>query len=645
MLDRLREGIKSTWAKVILGLIIASFIFAGVGTSLLNTDANTVAKVNGEEITRQDFDTQYQQDRNRIGEQFAQVFNTDAKIQQFQSMVLERLIMNKLVEQANSELGVFVGQSIIKEQIKNTPQFQIDGRYDEDTFRNLLARNGWTVSSYENKLRQDMESRQLSAVMDSEFALDTEVDAQLSLQGQTRSGKYLNIDASLLQASIGFEGEEGEKELTDYYQKNINSYVVPEKIIVEYIELSADNIKPEITDEEVNSYYKEHLSDYGIEEERQASHILISVASGADESTLAEAQKKIDTLAEKIKQGGDFAEIATNNSEDRGSAEEGGELGYFGKNVMDPAFEETVFALTSVNDVSAVVRSNFGFHLIKLTGIKAAQQKPLEEVKEDVEKAFAATRLDELFIEANNIVTEKAFEINDSLEEVAEASGLKVGTSEAFPASGGSGLFLNPAVLEAAFSAQVMVDGYNSDVISLGLNHAVVLRLKERIESQTMSFEDVKPRLETNLRREMAQLKSVKYGEQIIAAVQQGTDLSETLSVLPDSLKASWIDFTDVGRNDAILTQQVRTQLFKMSKPTITNNIVNQGFATFNGYSLIQLQKVNAGVAEKSTPEQKKQVQLQLAKEWSLGEDKALQEWLKSNAEIQRMLLPQNTQN
>ncbi len=648
MLQTLREGIKSIWAKIILGLIIASFVFAGVGSYLASGGANAVAIVNGEEITKQQYDIRYQQDRNRIGEQFSQIFNTEAMQKQFQGMVLERLIMETLAKQANDELGIFVGRSVIKEQIKNTPQFQLNGKFDADTFRALIGANGWSPSQYEELLRQDMERRQLSAIMDSEFALDSEVTELLMLQGETRSGRYISVDASLLQASISFEGEQGEAQLKQYYQDNLQRFTQPEKISVEYIEISTNDLDVAVTDDEMEKYYNQHLSEYGSEEERRASHILVTVADDADEATVQAAQDKINEIAKRLSQGEDFATIAKQSSDDTVSAEDGGDLGYFGKGIMDPAFEASAFALQAVNDISEVVRSSFGFHIIKLTGIKASQQKPLAEVKDSVTKALEAAKLNERFIEINDVVTEKAFQFSDSLQEVAEDSGLQVKVSDAFPKTGGTGIFANPAVIEAAFSDQVMVDNFNSDVISLGENHAVVLRLKQHHDSRTMSFEEVRVRLEQSLRREQAQLKALEIGKQVLAAINAGKSLSEAQQIIPETLKATWIEFVDVGRNDATMTQQIRTELFKMPHPETGENAsgkVNKGFATFSGYTVIQLEKVSIEQAGKATKAQKQQVAQQLAKQWSTAEDKAFQEWLLENADIQRFDVAELTQN
>ena len=640
MLDTLREGIKSIWAKIILGLIIASFIFAGASGLISSGATNAVAIVNGEEISNSLYQQRYQQDRNRIGEQFSQVFNTEAMQKRFQGMVLDRLIMETLARQANQQLGIFVGRAVIKEQIKNTEFFQINGKFDADTFRNLIGRNGYTPGQYEALVREDMERRQLSAIMDTEFAIDSEVLSQLLLQGQTRSGRYINIDSSLLQASISFAGEAGEKELEQFYQSNLDRFSIPEKISVEYIELNSENLDVEISDEEIATYYEEHKSEYASDEERKASHILIVAGEDSDPATLKIAQDKINLIAERIASGEDFATVAKETSEDLVSAEEGGDLGFFGKDVMDPVFEKTAFELAAINDVSTVVQSSFGFHIIKLTAIKASQQKSLEDVRSQVESSLKTSKIEELFIESNDIITEKAFEFTDSLIEVAEASGLEVKVSEAFTKTGGSGIFANAAVLEAAYSDQVMVDAYNSDVISVGENHSVVLRLKQQIPTRTMAFEEVKSRIEQSLRRERAQLKTLEFGQKIETAINNGSTLQQAQLLLPETLKAAWIEFTDVGRNDATMTQQIRGALFKMPHPfesadgSLTK--VLKGIATFSGYSVIQLDKVSVEAAGVASVAQKQQVALQLSKEWSSSEDKAFQDWLLANAEVKR---------
>ncbi len=183
MLEKFRDGVKGPMAKVVMGVIMASFVFAGVGSYFVGAGTNNVATVNGEDITIVDFNRSYQQTRNRFGAQFDQFFSTDKAIAEFQNSVVERLITNKLLTQASEDLGLYVGNNVIYNEISNTPDFQVDGKFNADAFRSILNRAQYNQSDYEEALRKDKQLAQFRTLSETEFALKSEVDYQLSLSG------------------------------------------------------------------------------------------------------------------------------------------------------------------------------------------------------------------------------------------------------------------------------------------------------------------------------------------------------------------------------------------------------------------------------------------------------------------------------
>ncbi len=636
MLEKFRNGINSTWAKIILGLIIISFVFAGIGSYLVSNVNNEVAIVNGDKISRMEFDRRYRQEKTRLGEKFTKFYNTESTQKQFAETVVERLIMEKLVEQASNDLGLYVSKQAVMDEISKTTAFQINGKFSAGTFRNLLNSNNLTPDQYEGLIRKQKQTAQLAGLMGSEFSLPAEVNHLLSLQGQTRSGGYVAINAELLKASIGFEGLAGEKKLKDYYQNNLGNFQIPEMVIAEYVELDANKIKVDVSEAQLKTYYNEHPDDFGNAEQRRASHILISTAADADETTIKKAQLKADKLLVRIKAGEDFAVLAKTQSDDTGSAEKNGDLGYFEKNVMTPEFDAAVFSLQKVGDVTGVVKSSFGFHIIKLTDIKAGTIKPFAEVKDQVKKALEASLRDEKFVELNDILTEKAFEVVDSLEEVALSTELDIRVSAPFSNRGGKGIFSNRGIIEAAFSDNVLINGYNSEVISLAEDHTVVLRIKKQLPARIKTFDEVRLLVEKLLRGEEAETAAEKLSELVFKTLKAGDSIEKALALLPEQMKAKWHRFDNLSRNDAKIPRELTRFIFQMAKPASEKAVFAKTTSRV-GFDVVKLTKVTAGDASKSTAAQKKQVAEFITKKKASAEDHAFQNWLKNNADIERL--------
>ncbi|PIP81401.1 MAG: hypothetical protein COW84_00060 [Gammaproteobacteria bacterium CG22_combo_CG10-13_8_21_14_all_40_8] len=637
MLEKFREGVKGPWAKVVGALIMASFVFAGVSNYFTSPNANNVALVNGEEISVVDFNRRYQQEKNRFGEQFEKFFSNEQALNQFKQSVVEHLITSKLLTQASKDLGLYVSDAIIYEQIRQTPQFQKDGKYDADTFRNLLSRVGYSQKEYEQSLRSEKEFNQLKTLSDSEFVLKSEIDQYLKLSDETRTGAYLQLSALPLQAEVDLSGDEGAEKINHYYETHLGQYLIPEKVSVEYIDLSTESLKSQIhpADAEVKTYFEQHLADYSTPEQRKASHILINLASDAKEDETTKAMQKLKAIQRQIMEGADFAEVAKKQSDDTVSAENGGDLGFFGKKVMDPEFEKATFALQKVGDVSEIVRSQFGLHLIKLTEIHQAKEATLDDVKDKVVDALKKSQLELLFSDKKSQMTEKAFEYSDSLKEVAQELGLTVQVSEPFSKTGGMGVFTNPMVIEAAFSDQVLGNNFNSDVINIDKSHALVLRLKKHTDSYTQSLEQVKTSVEQAVITETAKKRLVDLATKVVAGLKQNKAEQEVLALLPSTVKAEWVSFEQVKRTDAKIPSDIRTRLFLMEKPAseqpnYTGQETNQGFA------IIKLEKVTMGDPTQATAEQRKQVEDRLSRLKTNLEEAAFQAWLKENAKIER---------
>lgn len=423
-MDRIREGSTGLAVKIILGLIIFSFVFAGVGSYLVGGGQPLAAKVGEREITRNEFEQVYQNERNRmqsqLGEYFATLLGDPAYVEQFRKSVLDRMVNDALLDNQAQDLGLRISDDQIRQTILSMPQFQKDGKFDEEIYNISLRRAGFSSDSFAAYLRQDLVRNQLVMALEStEFTLSNEVQAQAALETQQREIRTITLNT----ADFAKNAKVTDEEITEYYNANKQQFVRPEQVKVSYVELSGNSLKAQapITDKEIEEYYQANLDKYSTQEKREVSHILIK----GDE---ADAQKVLD----RINNGEDFATVAKDASQDIPTAKEGGSLGWIERGVIDPEFEDAAFQLAKVGDHSGIVKSAFGYHIIQLNGIEEPTTKPLAEVSADIKSFLVDEHAADAFYSLQTELAEKAFESPDSLDDAAEAVDAKIVTSDFF---------------------------------------------------------------------------------------------------------------------------------------------------------------------------------------------------------------------
>lgn len=590
MLDKIREGATGIAAKVILGLVILSFVFAGVGSYINSGVDNAIAEVNGEEISASTFEQAYQSERSRmeaqLGDAFSQLAANSEYLDSFRENVLNRLINDKLLEQKSQNLGIRVSDSELRETILTMNEFSVGGQFNNDRYQALLMQAGFTPVEFRTYLRNQLTRQQLSgAVLNSEFSLESEASQFLTMQNETRDARYLEVETDSFKEDISIS----EDEISDYYQANINQFDTEEKVSVQYVEIKVDDFIANATveDEQIELYYEENQSTYRSEEQRRASHILVEFDDDEDAAKL-----KAEALYESLVNGGDFAELAKTSSDDTFSGENGGDLDWFGKGVMDPDFEEAAFALSNRGDLSDVVKSEFGFHVIKLTDIKEESIKPLEEVREDIIEVLKKDAAVEEYLDVQQNMSEVAFESLDSLDDVAAIADVEIKETALFTRLLPPPPFDNNVLLNQAFSETLIEEGVNSEVIEIDDEHFVFLRVLEHETERTKPMSEVKSEIENKLYDEKALVNALQWGESLIAELGADVDISEKLS----EKALQWNDKTNVGRYSGDIAGKLNTELFKLSK-------VNEARAvelSSKKVGIIQLLAVN--VPEQSDP-------------------------------------------
>ncbi|PWI34296.1 peptidylprolyl isomerase [Vibrio albus] len=515
MMDRLREGVNSLAVKIILGLIILSFVFAGVGNYIIGGSGNAAAKVGNTEIGRGAFEQAYQSERNRMqaqmGDYFANLLADPAYVQSFRKSVLDRMIDEVLLEQYADSLGMRISDEQIRAEILSMAPFQNNGEFDQEIYQSALRRAGYSVDSFAEYLRRDMTRRQvLTAIQGSEFALDSEVQAQSSLITQTRDIQTI----TLMLDDFAKNAELTDEELQAYYKANPDNYTRPEQIKVAYLELSADALKEQISvsDEDAKKYYNEHLDSYSTQEQRQLSHIMVE---GDDEA-------KAQTILDELNAGADFAELAKEKSEDIGSAELGGSLGWVEKGVMDPAFEEAAFALENKGDTTGLVKSSFGYHIIRLDALKAAEAKPFDQIADEVKSEIAEQKAVERFYELQTKLETVAFEYPNSLDDAAKAIDQPVQSTDFISPSEAPDILSSAAVMQALQSAEVKEDGLNSEVIEVAPEHVIVVRVNDVRDETVLPFEDVKQQVIAQLSEQKGEQQAQELATTVVDELKSG---------------------------------------------------------------------------------------------------------------------------
>ncbi|GAC05550.1 peptidyl-prolyl cis-trans isomerase D [Paraglaciecola agarilytica NO2] len=571
----------------ILGLVILSFVFAGVG-SYINSSADTAAaKVNDDTISQADLERAYQNERGRMesqyGEAFAALTADSAYLQQFRQGVLDRLIGDKLIEQAAVDLGLRVSDAQIKQAIVAMPEFQFDGKFDNERYSAVLRQAGFQPNEFRDYMRVDMTRRQLSnALLGSEFTLLEETTQAYKLQQQTRDARYLTVPADMFKGDVTVS----QSDVENYYQANITQFDTQQQVSLAYVELSVDDLLAgiEVSEDEAEQYYEQNIQDFRTQEERRASHILIEFG---DDQQKAEQQAE-DMLA-KINNGEDFAELAETFSSDTFSAENGGDLDWFSMGMMDPAFEDAAFALQNVGDVSDVVESEFGFHIIKLTDVKPEETSPFADVKEDVIAKLKAERAEEEFYAKQLRMAEVAFETPDTLDEVAAIAEVDVKTTVMFSQDSAPQAVNYPNVVSQAFSDELINDQVNSDVIELEDNHVMFIRVADYEAQRTKSLDEVSVEINDILLAEQAQQAAKEWAETVLSDIQSQQDVSDKLQ----TKGIEWQEQNAVTRNASQVSPAVVTALFKLTDGEESSGQVVE---LFNGdVALVQLLEVNEG--------------------------------------------------
>ncbi|WP_445938758.1 SurA N-terminal domain-containing protein [Pseudomonas sp.] len=582
MLQNIRDNSQGWIAKTIIGIIVALLALTGVDAIFTSTsNSQNAADVNGEKITSAELSQAVEMQRRQLLQQLGRDFDAsllDEKL--LREAALNGLVERTLLLDSAKDAKFAFSQQALDQLILKTPEFLVDGQFNAERFDQVIRQLGYSRLQFRKMLEQEMLIGQLRAgLANSGFVTDAQVQAFAALEKQTRDFATLTLKADLDAVTLS------DDDIKAYYEAQASEFMSPEQVVLEYVELKKDAFfdQVEVTDEALQSAYQSEIAN--LAEQRRAAHILVEVNDKLNDE---QAQAKLVAVQKRLEQGEDFAALAKEVSDDSGSAGEGGDLGFAGPGVYDPAFEEALYALDE-NAVSAPVRSEFGWHLIKLLGVQAPEVPSLASLEEKLKRDLKARQVVQRFVEVSKDLEDAAFEASD-LAQPAQELGLEVKTTEAFGRQGGTeGLTANRQVIQAAFSDEVLEDGSNSSVIELDPNTVVVVRVKEHNKPEQLPLEQVADSIRAQLTKVRAsEAVKAKAEEQLAALLDAQTPVTQA------DAKQGWNVVEAATRSQEGIEPVVLQALFLMPKPEAVDKPTFAGISLSNGdFVIIRLNGVS----------------------------------------------------
>ena len=634
MLEKIQQSMQGPIMKAVMFVIIVFFIGAGYfGANMFGGDPNSVAEVEGVSISGQEVQRQIDIMRQRDAEGFEQRYPTDASRAQLRETISQQLINNEIITAGVAKAGFSASDEQIKHWIRTNENFQLAGEFSPQQAKTIMEQNGLSESRLREIAREDITRKQFqNGLQSTGFALNNEIETLYRLQEQSRDVRVLRVPVSKFSESVTFE----DSEIEAYYQQNQARFMQPEQINLRYVRLSAAELveakKSEITDEEVAAYYEQQKTSYVDTPEIQVAHILI-------ESSVDNAEEKAQDLLQQIKDGGDFASLAEEHSSDTFSAENGGVLDWVDAVEQSdtsagtgwaPEFEKAALSLESQGDVTEVVETDFGFHIIKLVERRQGETTPMADVRDDIVTKLAAEKADEEFYSKESKLNDVLFEFGDDIEKFAEQAGLEVNETGLFSRNSGTGVAAEPAFVEKAFSAQVIDSEEVSDKIELGSKDVVYVTAKEYQAEAVKPLEDVKPQIVATLTKQKSQQNAEAFANDVLAAIEKGESVEAKLA----EQELEWQENSDLKRRDSGMDFALVSAVYQLSAPEGDEAKYSVESLMNGDYAVIELKGINypdVANMDEATKTQLKQTAKSLATQ---ADSANMAEYFKSTVEV-----------
>ena len=634
MLQSIRNLFKSWIVIAIFGvLVVVAFLFFGIEGYFSQSNATWVAKVDGHEISQQDFTTALnnyrQQQLNTPGNTMEPA---DFEKPEVKQSVLKQVINRQLLLDLGDKLGIKVPDAEVREQIASYPVFQVNGKFDSTQYLAWLAQQGKSAEQFQDEIRSDLATQQLpQAIVSTAFGTKAEADTFLRLQLQTRDFSYVELPPP---APTAAENAVSDAEIADYYKQHQKDFMTPEQVSVNYIDLDAATMKvePDLSDKALQARYDKEKARFVSPPQWQVSHILIKLPAkptDADKQAALAKAEKVDALAKAP--GADFAKLAEEYSDDLGSRRQGGDLGWLQKGDAGPEFQAALDKLKK-GEISAPVLTSDGYHIIDLRDLRDGSAETFAQVRPQlVQEATKDARQDH-YRDVGGKLTDMIYNDPTSLKPAAQKLGLTIETTPMFGRGGAkTGIAANPKVVKAAFSDTVLQQGNTSDPIDLGTDHMVVIHIDKHLPAAPKPLAEVSGQIKQAIVQQRVDIDAKKVADAAFAKLQGGDKLDALASAAGQQVQQK----ADVSRNDPALDPALLAAVFKLAHPArdgVTRSLVP---LAKGHYALVVLSAVKPGDASKVPEQAQGFLREQMARAFGAADLDGLLDALRKSAKIE----------
>jgi peptidyl-prolyl cis-trans isomerase D len=639
MLQAIRERLIGWVLWVMIGIICVPFAFWGIQSMGGGGGDPVVAKVGGwfgglvgaERITesqlRAQYERRYQQLQLMMGESF-RADQVDPK--QFRDIVLRDMIQDMTLRQYSDKAGYAAPDSMLVEAVREIPAFHgADGQFSMDLMKQRLTEKGYSTQRFESEMRQSLAIDQMrSGVVESGFATDADLAETYRLAGQQRTLAYAQFEVAKYAPQVKVD----DAEVQARYEKDKGRFTTPERIKLAYVELSLDAMPKAANpgDDVLKTLYEsEKATRFTTTEERHARHILIQAGTDKDA-----AKKKAEGIADQIKGGADFAQLAKSESTDSGSKDKGGDLGWVKRGQMVPQFEQAVFAMQK-GEVSAPVETQYGYHVIKLDEVRPAAVRAFEDasVKQELLELYQRKEAEKHFAEEQEKIEQLAFENPTSLDAVAKALNVEVKTTDWFGRTGGTGIAANNAVQQAAFSDEVFKANENSKPLAIGTGDIAVVRKAEYEAPRQKALTEVGEQIRAELRNEAAKAKAVDEARAMLELVRGGKSPEEAGKQAGVELKSAGAIRRDEGKVDRAIVKVA----FHLPRPQAGKPSVDQVTLGNGDVAAVFITEVKDGDLQSASAADVGRLRQQLRDQAAGEEFKAFREHISNTVKVKQL--------
>ncbi len=627
MLQKLRDKTTGWIATVILGLLIIPFAFFGMESYMSQRVDSYAARIaqppswwqsapqawplsyfwSTHDIDNAEFRQRFEETRMRAREEQGDKFDAKA----FESVDNKRKVLDEMIDEQVMRLtaereGIVVSDGEVRNAIQAVPDFQVDGTFDVDRYQLLLASQNPPLvpRDFEKRIRDNLQFGLVpSRLAQSAFVTNADVDRVMRLLGEQRDVSYVMLPATPVDTAAVTAAQ-----IQDWYKTHAQDYRQPETVRLEYVEVDGATLPPPVVDEAaLRTRYQDEAAKFSAAEQREVSHILVQVAADASDADKKAAEARATKLAAEARApGADFAALAKANSDDAGSRDNGGDLGLMTKGGLPGPFEDAVFAMAS-GEVRGPVKSDFGWHVIKVDEIRSGTQRPFEDVRAQLEAELQESERERAYNDLSGKLVDQVYRSPSSLAPAADAMGLQVKTTPAFSRAGGEGIAANQKVVRAAFSETLVQDGTASDPIELGPNHSIMIRVIEHAPERPRPLAEVSESVVMAIRLDRQRKTAEAAADTLVKAAR-----ANTLAKAAESAKLVMAEMNGLERSSAIPSRRAIEAFFDTPRPR--DNLIQVDKVEIGGqYIVYAIRDARDGDPSKASAQERDQLRAQLA--------------------------------